>query len=268
MKKQIISVILIFVCSVYILNAQQRDEHLYVYAVTGLKLREKPNTRSEIKDTIPYGKKVRILDYNTGIRDTIISGLKGKFIKAKYKDLEGWLFSGYLSKIKPPSLADRWLTFYDYLEEKHKRKGSETIVKVPSIHDTSYLKTGRFQKYSDDIEFYDFGEDCAHEERMVFKECSVQEGFLFLTTFHLQYRNVSLGVPGIKDCEKEYCETEIEPNTEYQYNRMLSVKKDSSGNIFAIDICFDTEAGSGCVYVRKSKTNPNNIILEFSYHCD
>ncbi|TGL23791.1 hypothetical protein EHQ46_01290 [Leptospira yanagawae] len=67
----------------------------YITAKSGLFLRENPGKKFPKVTLVPHGEKVNILEYaNT---TDFIDGIEAKWVKAKYKNLEGWMFSGYLS---------------------------------------------------------------------------------------------------------------------------------------------------------------------------
>ena len=95
------------------IGAYQPGDTVYVWAVSGLTLRESPSLRSAKLEVIPYGtalvlqnwsgqhdSKVEAMPKNK-IGDTDIPALvlKGDFAQVSYKGKTGYLFDGYLSKL-------------------------------------------------------------------------------------------------------------------------------------------------------------------------
>jgi len=80
----------------------------YVDAEGGLRMRSIPDLKGEKITTIPNHKKVSILEEK---EDTIhISGKSGKWTKISYNGTEGWVFGGFLSDKKFPSVQDNTQT--------------------------------------------------------------------------------------------------------------------------------------------------------------
>ena len=123
MKRQLYLLILITLCSLFEIKAQEQLDSLNVFASTGLKMRETASQTAAVIDTIPYGTKVQILDLNSSSPNLIINGLKGRYFKVKYNDSTGYTFSGYLSKLKPYANWMYWKTLKDYVEDEYKKIG-------------------------------------------------------------------------------------------------------------------------------------------------
>ncbi|MEL6635879.1 MAG: SH3 domain-containing protein [Bacteroidota bacterium] len=82
-----------------------------VVAVNGLKLRSKPSLRGKVIDKIPFGQRIEILGERHYGRDTLASDyriyyaeseeyyeplLSGHWVKARYDEQEGYVFSAFL----------------------------------------------------------------------------------------------------------------------------------------------------------------------------
>ena len=110
--------IFILIISTSSLSAQYffwPGDTLFVWAHSGLNLRESADSKSDIISTIPFGKRV-LLDANVQsdeklikiIDSKVIKGkrtpsysLKGRMIKVIYNDTAGFVYSGFLSRIDP-----------------------------------------------------------------------------------------------------------------------------------------------------------------------
>jgi hypothetical protein len=116
MKQLILSICIAFLFfqnAYCIYNYNQGDE-LIVWAKSGLNLREEPNIQSKVITKIVLGETVVAQggkDLGVGgleIKDkqTLADGkgftmtLRGRWVKVKFNDFEGFLFDAYLSKIK------------------------------------------------------------------------------------------------------------------------------------------------------------------------
>lgn len=110
------------------------NDRLYVWAESGLNLREGKNFKSEIIKKIEFGEKVLCQGYKTEYHYynksiTIIDEiefskgqefsieLKGIWVKVKYKDIEGYIFDAYLSKLKPVKTTKHSQTIFEYFKE-------------------------------------------------------------------------------------------------------------------------------------------------------
>lgn len=89
------SLFMINCSSTHVGNGNKQSNIGYITAKSGLFLRENPGKKFPKVTLVPHGEKVEILEYaNT---TDFIDGIEAKWVKAKYKNLEGWMFSGYLS---------------------------------------------------------------------------------------------------------------------------------------------------------------------------
>ena len=246
--------------------AQEKPFTYYAYAISGLKIREKPAQSSTELGKIKFGDTVHIIETDKTNPILTIDGLKGKYVLIDYNGIRGYTFSGYLSRLKAPTLNNRWSTLKDYLNEKHTKNEKQKKVEVPEPYNPGHKKKGTLQKYGAHIEFYDFGEECSYDEVLKITNLSFREAFLFISTFQANYRGVKLNTPSDKSEENKcYC-ANLTPKKD-QSALYLSREKGVDGQFNSISICFDAEAGSGCVKAYVSKEDKNVVVIEFSYSC-
>ena len=116
MKQLILSICITFLLfqNAYCINNYKQGDELVVWAKSGLNLREEPNIQSKVITKIVLGETVVAQggkDLGVGgleIKDkqTLADGegftmtLRGRWVKVKFNDFEGFLFDAYLSKIK------------------------------------------------------------------------------------------------------------------------------------------------------------------------
>ncbi|WP_258101488.1 SH3 domain-containing protein [Marinoscillum pacificum] len=95
------ALVLILLCSLLDTVAQQpiKPEKLYrVIPVNGLNLREQPSLNSRVLVSVPFSEEISTTEVVGS--DTIIDGSKGHWIKAKYKNHSGYVFSGFIENYK------------------------------------------------------------------------------------------------------------------------------------------------------------------------
>ena len=83
----------------------------YVLSIEGLNLRKNPATNAERVTVIPCKAEVQVLE-KTDIALTM-SGIKGHWVKVKYKNATGYVFDGFLTSIPLSITYKEW--FGDYL---------------------------------------------------------------------------------------------------------------------------------------------------------
>ncbi len=79
----------------------EMGDTLTVIAKSGLSLREGGSSESRKIETIPFGKGIIAFGNYEGREE--IENRSGSWVKVKYKNLEGYVFSGYVTKLKVPN---------------------------------------------------------------------------------------------------------------------------------------------------------------------
>ena len=78
----------------------------YVFAKSGLNLREEADLKSKVIKRLPLNTKVEVHTYDFGSGKMVIEGLEGKMIKVKAGNIQGYVFSGFLTAYPVPKKAD------------------------------------------------------------------------------------------------------------------------------------------------------------------
>ncbi|MCP4138171.1 MAG: SH3 domain-containing protein [bacterium] len=132
----------------------KKGQALYVYALTGLNLRKKPESSGKKIATIPYGKKVRVLTLTKKILTA--GNIKGYWIEVSYKGKKGYIFDGFLSSLPAPKLNDA-ATVKKYakkhgvaISEESAEIFSEQVLKVKNIRLSEGFLIGRALAVSTD----------------------------------------------------------------------------------------------------------------------
>lgn len=116
------------------LKSKQIAEKRFVYARSGLNLRKGPNLKDEKIETIPFGAELELLESSN--EDLTIDGLQGKMVKVRYKDQEGYMFEGYLSKFPAPKPEMKVKEFISLI----KSKGLNPIYQKERFDDGGYIQ--------------------------------------------------------------------------------------------------------------------------------
>ncbi len=84
-------------------------ENKFVISFLGLRLRENPTLNGNIISFLPYGTEVEVIDESKDI--FTINYLRGKWVKIKWKNYNGYVFDGYLYDKKNFTEYDKVLKF-------------------------------------------------------------------------------------------------------------------------------------------------------------
>lgn len=137
MKSKIIITILltILLSELSIANSYQKGDTLYVWATSGLNMREGPGTNFPKMKKLEYGERVKVIDQqlkNKSLSLTILKQnkrhnlfkLNGHWVKVQIGSRTGYVFDGYLSrlpamKMKKTSAGE---TYFEHFNEYAKRE--------------------------------------------------------------------------------------------------------------------------------------------------
>lgn len=166
MIKCFASFILLFVsANCFGIENYKVGDSLTVFITSGLKLREKPSSKSEVLTTIPIGKKVLIKkqllrEYQHQDSFATIRLIKGHWVKVSFEGKTGYVFDGYLSSLPYPVIFEQ--DFYrknnytaesGYLFTHFKKMGNvfDTTL-IPKEYGDNYFpynSTSTYNKYKD-----------------------------------------------------------------------------------------------------------------------
>lgn len=188
------------------------NNQLYVWAKSGLRLREKGNPESPVMVTMPYGAQVIVVDNTDG--NTLIEGVKsvklsgktypgydipGAWYKVKFKSFEGYAFSGYLSKL-PPLQQTKIVDGHRYIEplwvwaeRSFGKPDTLECIKPTQIPPSDYHRMTL--KYSNGALIITEETTGSSTTQVSLLNCSLNEGFLFfdrLSNFTGNYDNPSV----------------------------------------------------------------------------
>ncbi len=76
-------------------NKNELVDKGFVTAKSGLFLRENPGKKYAKVTLVPNGEEVKLLEFEK--EPQVIDGISARWVRVQYKNLSGWMFSGYLS---------------------------------------------------------------------------------------------------------------------------------------------------------------------------
>lgn len=255
------------------LFALAQGETFYVFAPSGLKLRQSPSTKGKVLTTLEYGSPLQLLKGEKAGGRLSIEGIDGHWVKVKAGQNTGYLFDGFISSLQAPVLHKTWTELVDYLNEKYPGPSqSPEPVSMPHPYEEGKTIEVQAQKYSDRLMLLDISEECDPDQRLQMTGLSMKDAYLLALTFNSNFRKmklkedlavVTIFSKGPANQEKQLSVNYIEDLL--QYDRYLRVKYDSEGKADEIWLAFDSDAGSGTIEITQLENN--QIQLHFSYSC-
>ncbi|MEO1436862.1 MAG: SH3 domain-containing protein [Bacteroidota bacterium] len=211
--------------------ATKTIEKRFIYAPSGLNLRNGPSTSDEKIETISYGSEIELLDC-PGKAILTIDGLKGKMCKVRYDGKEGFIFTGYLSRFPAPKPELDVKGFIQLMQNK----GLQPEYKKERFDDGGYIQdTEGFQLPIDDW----------------------QEAFLIAKIY--------FGIPDKISYPSDQPGTQVvvenPDKNEYIWNDELVVNRQEDGKtIKEIFYYYRGEGGGRTISIEKSETGGLNVL--------
>jgi len=197
-------------------NSYKAGDKLYVYTRDGLSLREQPDPKGKLILVAPYGDEVTVQpDSNPRITFTS-SNIPGAWVRVKHLDKTGYMFNGFLSRLKPikNSTTERYREdLYNYLKQEFKLV--EETKSPPEAIYNSYLKMELGNGATYETKDYEGGSTIT--VRFPIKVITYQEVFLFARLVYPEF------------FINKKCDYKIDNTTcEVDENASLTIKKEGS----------------------------------------
>lgn len=199
---------------------------LYIWAKSGLNMREGPGTDFPRMKKLEYGEKVRVIDNylrSTPLSLTILKKnkrhkqfkLNGHWVRVKIENIEGYVFDGYLSRLPVMEMKKNndGEIYFEHFNEYAKREFGidSTILNADSLkhYDERFVyQNGMEWKYPRSECYFaslDLGEISFNEAYLIFEK---------MTSFehHAKYfhpRDLAFNEPGVP-IEYDYFQTTVE----------------------------------------------------------
>jgi hypothetical protein len=195
-------------------------DRLYVYSKDGLSLREQADPKGTLILVAGYGEELIVLADDKPRVSFTSSNISGAWVKVKHKDRTGFMFNGFLSRLRPMPVTspDQELDAYKvYLKSQFKLL-KETRTPPEAIF-TEYDKMDFANEVSYEHKIYEGGASII--TRFPVKAFTYQEVFLLARIAYPEFF-------GEKKCEYKVDHMECELNE----LTSLEIKKD--GNFFVV----------------------------------
>jgi hypothetical protein len=215
----ILFLLIVLSTGVSVLHAQKTPESAstrFVLAAGGLKLRESASQNGKLIQLIPYGESVNLID--TTSEALTIDGFSGHWAEVDYKGKKGFLFDGFLIRMKAPLKGE---TLQKYATRNFKPMGPEVKKSSEGITDVN-------RKYEGGVLFHSSETEMSSEIELTIPGISMQEGFLLIRSI--------MGQPFLSDSYPQISQLSRQKWEKMNLEVSVSVEKDSKGNVKEIRI--------------------------------
>jgi len=171
----------------YATDRFKTGDQVNVWAADGLPLKSQANGDGKNLTTIPYGQLVTVIGSDAKTLPVSIKvnmygktyNLKGDWLKVVYKGNEGYVFSGYLSKM-PPLIKTKYGVFEDeedYLKRAYGIK-QKKIIKGKDAYEKTTIE------YKNGAKYVVISSEGCSDVMMYLKNITYQEGLLVELVIH------------------------------------------------------------------------------------
>ncbi|WP_136465962.1 SH3 domain-containing protein [Flagellimonas onchidii] len=191
-----------FIFQIVAANSQESSaKPYYIWAKSGLSLRESPSANAEKITIIPYKSEVSIIS-DSGILLTVTEfpgfDYTDNWVKIKYKDFIGYSFMGYLSTIKPPELHENY-PLLEYLNDSFSKIDTHILSRYEDCTtDDDHCISSGVASYKEGIS-YSFFNEGGFSGSLSIPNFNILQAFTLATIF----------CPSYKDFETKYFETPL-----------------------------------------------------------
>lgn len=161
----------VFICK--IIPYAETKENYYVLIKSGLSLRKKPSINSKKIGTLKYNSQIKIIKETEKI--STFEEIEDNWVEINYKGKKGYIFSGYLSRVKGPNYNIRSLK--KYADSTFKRVGKS---KFGSKCSDDYCYDHRIYKYSGNIVYIKYYPLKFSKDQLTISGISHREAFLIM----------------------------------------------------------------------------------------
>lgn len=181
-----ISFILVFVLSTqFVISQETHLEPYYIWAKSGLSLRESPDKNAEKITTIPYRNKVTFISYaSESYTITEFDGFEytTNWAKVSYNNQIGYAFAGYLSIIKPPKISENY-QLLEYLDDCFTKTGESTHSEFENT-----ITSGRIS-YKEGINYSFWNGEGGGTETLSMPKLNILQAYFLGSIFCPSYKN-------------------------------------------------------------------------------
>jgi hypothetical protein len=210
-----------------LMSETKKVKKYYVLAQSGLSVREEPALKS---------KKLGILKYNSNVeivRETkkknTFDGITDNWVEIKYNDKKGYIFSGFLCRVKGPKYNIRSLK--KYVDSNYKKVGK-------MIHEKGGSEVSEYErkiyKYTNNVVYTEFSFYESGGYKLAIPQMTFREAFLIAKNLDSRYKKLKYK---IKKGVYYQCYYEADGCT--AYGDCVEIIKDKNKQIWII-------IGGGC----------------------
>jgi len=240
----------------------QKYKELYCHARSGLSMRSVADLNAEKDTLVRYGESVFLI--KTMDSTFMVNGLKGNWLKVKYADKLGYVFSAYLNEFPIKVKEGKHVYLKDYAFENLRKTDGDKNFEM-----TDYLEDSKEAIFGNNRYQCTAGGYCDLDERLYLENISVQDAMVMFTAYLMDYNDYKFKRKRFSyDKEfKEYQYSFIKKAKGEGFNQdyYMAYKLDSKGDYKRMTVGFDWEGGGGTVII--SKWSETIVCIEHSYSC-
>ena len=240
----------------------QKEKQLYCHARSGLSLRSTPSLSAEKDTLIKYGESVSLIQKTDSIFS--VNGLKGSWLKVKYANKIGYVFSSYLNKFPFTVKKGKGIYLKDYAFENLKQtsgtKNFEMTDEQANWHEAIF-GDNRYQCSP--------GGYCDLDEKLYLTGISVQDAMVMFCAYLDAYKDYKFN-------RSKFSYSKETKTYQYSYYKKakpegfgqdyyMSYKIDKKGDYIYMMVGFDWDGGGGSVIINKF--TENLVCIEHTYSC-
>ncbi len=164
-----------------------QSSQYFVLAHSGLSVRKQPDSKSEKRGLLPYNATVQVLEF-TKVKSTF-QGLENYWAKVNFEGKTGYIFSGFLSRLKGPKYDIR--SIKDYAFATFRQTEKTHVIEEGGTEERqsdAYLKQ-LITKFEKNIILSEYTGYESFGERLYLPDYTFQEAFLIGVNMDSRYKD-------------------------------------------------------------------------------
>lgn len=235
---------------------------LYNHARNGLVLRHSASLTSEKDTLITYGEELKLIHKSDST--FTVNGFIGAWYKVEHKGHVGFVFSAYISPIKCILKEGKNVYLKDFAFENLKQTSGD-----PNFEMEDWLERPRSAVFGEERYQCTEGGYCDLDERLYLKQPNVQEVFIVLSAYLMDYNdynfNASKFIYSEEERQYKHAYSAEFADGEFSKDIYLTYTLNEDGSFKSLSSSFDWEGGGGTFSVYK--WSEKMICAEHTYYC-
>lgn len=254
---------LLFLALIASVNSfSQKQKKMYCHARSGLSLRSTASLSGEKDTLIKYGEEVSLITKSDSAFR--VNGLNGSWLKVKYAEKVGYVFSAYLNRFLIKVKDGKHVYLKDYaFDNLRQTDGSKNFEMTDEQQEWQEAIFGNIRYQCAP------GGYCDLDERLYLEDIGVQDAMVMMTAYLMDYNDYKFKRSRFsynketKSYHYSYYKEREAKGFGQDYYMEYSLDKD--GNYTYMSVNFDWDGGGGTVNV--SKWSESIVSIQHTYSC-